>query len=94
MVLKLTLLCGLHNNPVIDWDYELKNDSMIVNNELEGMRKETVVASFIILFQHLHMTEENNEKTSVRIIRFPDEIRTGHLTNTIEAIVLSQISRS
>jgi hypothetical protein len=38
---------------------------MIVNNELEGVWKEAVLASFKILFQGLPgRTEENNEKHS------------------------------
>jgi hypothetical protein len=49
-----------------------------VNSGLKQMWKENVVASFEILSQHVPGgAEENNSKTSVRIICVPREVRTG-----------------
>jgi hypothetical protein len=55
---------SLFNDAFSISDYIASNKRMIVNNELERMWKETVVAQFKVLSRHLPGgTEGNHEKT-------------------------------
>jgi hypothetical protein len=55
---------------------------MIVNNELQGMWKEAVVAEFKIYSLHSPRETEENYKKGSRIVGVPAQIRTGHFPNT------------
>jgi hypothetical protein len=58
-----------------------------MNKELYRMWKETSIAEFELLYQHVPgRTEVNHE--IVRIVGVPAEIRTGHLTNTSQLAVV------
>jgi hypothetical protein len=55
----------------------------IVNNELESVWKEAVMAYFKILYHYLHgWTEESHEKPPARIVDLWAQIRTRDLSNT------------
>jgi hypothetical protein len=56
-------------------DYIVSNNWMIMNNELEGVWKEAVIAQFEALSLYLpEATEERREKTSVRSVGDPVKI--------------------
>jgi hypothetical protein len=66
MVFILLSVCSLSNIAVSNSDYAVLNDWMTVNNELEMMWKEAVVAQFEVLHWQLPgQTQENLEKLSL-----------------------------
>jgi hypothetical protein len=60
----ILFIYNLFNDAFSSTDYILSNERMTVNNELERMWKEAVVAQFKVLSQHLlgGGTEENHKK--------------------------------
>jgi hypothetical protein len=56
----ILFIYSLFNNTFGSSDCIASNGRMIVNNELESMRKEVVVAKFKVLSQHLPGGAEEN----------------------------------